>query len=437
MASADFLAELTASDAAAMVKDGDVSAQELVEASLARIRASDGELGAWACVDTERAVAAARLVDEARARGESLGGLAGIPLGVKDVIDVVGLPTKAGFEPFESRIPTRDAAVVAALKREGAIVVGKTVTAQLAFADPPPTVNPWDSSRSPGGSSSGSGVAVATRHVPMALATQTGGSTLRPAAFTGCVGFKPSYGLIPMDGILPLAWSLDHVGVIARTVKDCRLFLCGAGIPPAGTSSAGRHQFRLGVMSAAMSAADDEVRVAAKQALERLREAGAILTEVSVPMSIEVMRAIHLTVMQSEAAAAHLHLFARHAESYEPKMRALVKVGRVIPAALYLHARQLQARARLQLAEVANGVDALVLPTATSLPPPRETTGSSWFQAIFSLSGFPSVSLPFGPTKFGLPNALQLAAATDRDHHLLTVAEWCGQVLGGLPSPVA
>jgi aspartyl-tRNA(Asn)/glutamyl-tRNA(Gln) amidotransferase subunit A len=436
MASADLLAELTASDAATMVRDGDVSAQELVEASVARILASDSELGAWACVDSERAVAAARLVDGARARGESPGALAGIPLGVKDVIDVAGLPTKAGFEPFESRIAIRDAAVVAAVKREGAIVVGKTVTAQLAFADPPPTVNPWDSSRSPGGSSSGSGVAVAARHVPMALATQTGGSTLRPAAFTGCVGFKPSYGLIPMDGILPLAWSLDHVGVITRTVKDCRLFLCGAGIPPASTS-AGRHRIRLGVMSAAMSAADDEVRAALQQALERLQQAGAILTEVSVPMSMEVMRAIHLTIMQSEAAAAHLHLFARHADSYEPKMRALVKVGRVIPAALYLHARRLQARARLQLAEVANGVDALVLPTTTSPPPLRGTTGSSWFQAIFSLSGFPSVSLPFGPTKDGLPNALQLAAATDRDHHLLTVAEWCGQVLGGLPSPVA
>jgi aspartyl-tRNA(Asn)/glutamyl-tRNA(Gln) amidotransferase subunit A len=437
MASADLLAELTASDAAAMVRDGHVSAQELVEASLTRIRASDNEWGAWACVDSERAVTAARFVDRARARGESLGAFAGIPLGVKDVIDVAGLPTKAGFEPFASRTPTEDAAVVAALKREGAIVVGKTVTAQLAFADPPPTVNPWDASRSPGGSSSGSGVAVAARHVPMALATQTGGSTLRPAAFTGCVGFKPTYGLVPMDGILPLAWSLDHVGVIARTVKDCRLFLCSVGVPPAGISSAGRRQVRLGVMSAAMSAADDEVRVAVREALERLQRAGAILTEVTVPMSMEVMRAIHLTVMQSEAAAAHLHLFARHPESYDPKMRALVKVGRVIPAALYLHARRLQARARLQLAEAAKEVDALVLPTATSLPPPRETTGASWFQAIFSLSGFPSVSLPFGLSKDGLPNALQLAAATDRDDHLLTVAEWCGQVLGGLPSPVA
>jgi len=420
-----------------MVRGGDVSAQELVEVSLARILASDGALRAWACVDADRARAAARLLDAARARRESLGALAGIPLGVKDVIDVAGMPTKAGFEPFVSRTPTEDAAVVAALKREGAIVIGKTITAQLAFADPPCTVNPWDSSRSPGGSSSGSGVAVAARHVPMALATQTGGSTLRPAAFTGCVGFKPTYGLVPMDGILPLAWSLDHVGVIARTVKDCRLFLRSAGIPPARTANDGRQQIRLGVFSAAMSAADDEVRTAVQQALDRLQGAGAILTEVSVPMSIEAMRAVHLTVMQSEAAAAHLHLFAQHPESYEPKMRALVKVGRGIPAALYVHARRLQARARLELLAVAIGVDALVLPTTTTMPPPRETTGASWFQAIFSLSGFPSVSLPFGPTTDGLPHALQLAAATGRDHLLLTVAEWCSQTLGELPGPVA
>jgi aspartyl-tRNA(Asn)/glutamyl-tRNA(Gln) amidotransferase subunit A len=229
MAEATALHELTAAQAAELIRIRSVSPVELVEALLERVRSIDGQVRAWERLDGERALAAARAAEKAlRGHPEGIGPLHGVPFGAKDVLDTAGLRTSAGFAPFEKRLPSRDAEAVARLKRAGAILLGKTVTTQFAVMPPSKTRNPWAEDRTPGGSSSGSGAAVAAREVPLALGTQTNGSVLRPAAYNGVVGLKPTYGRVSKRGVFPVAWSLDHVGVLARSVEDCALFLIAA-----------------------------------------------------------------------------------------------------------------------------------------------------------------------------------------------------------------
>ncbi len=432
MASGGSLADLTAAEAVAHIRSRRASSLELVEDLVRNIERSDPELGAWEIVDSDAARAEAQRCDGELRRGEARGALFGVPFGVKDVIDVVGLPTKAGFEPFTNRIPQVDAAVVASMKRNGGIVLGKTVTAQLAYADPPRTLNPWSRDRSPGGSSSGSGAAVAARQVPMALATQTGGSTLRPAAFTGCVGFKPSYGLIDVQGVFPLAWSLDHVGVITRSVEDCRLFLAST---TSRDQSRVRRAPRLGLISDAMAAASSEVRASVDSAIARFVAEGAVLVDVRLEVSLEEMWAIHQVIMQSEAAAAHWHLLPAHRVSYEPRMRSFLELGGAVPAAAYIHAQRLRRRARGTLEAAAKLADALILPTTSTIAPDRESTGDSSLQAIFSLTGLPAITIPIGLSRDGLPLAVQLATGRRNDWTLLDVAQWCSDVMGPLPAP--
>jgi Asp-tRNA(Asn)/Glu-tRNA(Gln) amidotransferase A subunit family amidase len=430
------LTELSAGDAARLIKSRRISSSELVEACLARIQETDQRLKAWEIVNPVEARRTADRRDvQLRDSDAVVGKLHGVPFGVKDVIDVDGFPTKAGFTPFASRRARTDSAVVESLKRAGAVVLGKTATAQFAYADPPDTVNPWSADHTPGGSSSGSAAAVAARQVPIALATQTGGSTLRPAAFTACIGFKPSYGLVETSGVLPLAWSLDHVGMIARSVEDCALFVestVGQSMSASDTGSP-----RLGVLEDATSEASAEVRTSFISAVGRLADAGAVLSKVSLPFSLDEVVDVHGTIMQAEAAAAHWHLFEEHPDDYGPLMRSFIKVGKVLPAGAYIQAQRLRRRVTDAVAAATRGVDALVLATVGSLPPGRETTGDSKFQAIFTLTGFPAITLPTGLSDQGLPLAIQLSAALRHDAALLAVAEWCSQVLGPCPSPAS
>src|SRR5213593_1942099 len=219
------LSALGVVEAAAEIRRGAVSPVALVEACLERIRALDGNVQAWAHVDEKGALAAARERAEEAKRSTVRGPLHGIPVAVKDIFHVAGLPTTAGARPFAHSRPGEDAPSVARLRAAGAIVLGKTHTTQFAYRDPAPTRNPWNLAHTPGGSSAGSAAAVAARMAPLALGSQTVGSVLRPAAYCGVVGFKPSHGRISAAGVVPLAWSLDHVGIFARTVEDCALAL--------------------------------------------------------------------------------------------------------------------------------------------------------------------------------------------------------------------
>src|SRR4029450_4657533 len=217
MPSGDLVA-LGLGEAADLVRSGTVSPVELTEACLARIRAIDGAIGAWAHVGQGAALATAReRLAEAHA-GRLRGPLHGVPVGVKDIVDVAGMPTTGGAKPFAHTRPVADGPAVAGLRAAGAIILGKTVTTEFAYRDPAPTRNPWNQGHTPGGSSAGSAAALAARMAPLAIGSQTVGSVLRPAAYCGVVGFKGTHGLVPVAGVIPLAWSLDHVGVVTRAV---------------------------------------------------------------------------------------------------------------------------------------------------------------------------------------------------------------------------
>src|SRR5213593_4541215 len=230
--------ELGVRAAAAAVRSGEVTAAALVEACLDRIRAVDPAIKAWVHLDETGARAAARAADAAGRPGATLGVLHGVPIGVKDIIDVAGMPTTAGARAFAHTRPTRDATCVARLRAAGAIVLGKTHTTQFAYRDPAPTANPWNPAHTPGGSSSGSAAAVAARTVPVALGTQTIGSNVRPASYCGLVGLKPTLGRISTRGVMALSYTQDHVGLMTRSVEDMALgLLVTAGHDPGDPSS--------------------------------------------------------------------------------------------------------------------------------------------------------------------------------------------------------
>src|SRR5262245_30861250 len=219
------LHDLTAAEAARLIRGREISSVELVEALLARIERLDSGLRSFVTVDAQGARSAAKAADAALQSGRGTGPLHGVPFAAKDIYDADGLPTTAGYAPLATNVAKADAFAVARMKAAGAVLIGKTVTTQFASGDPSPTRNPWRADRTPGGSSSGSGAAVAARLVPIALGTQTGGSILRPAAYNGVVGLKPTYGRVSRRGVVPLSWTLDHAGPIVRTVEDAALAL--------------------------------------------------------------------------------------------------------------------------------------------------------------------------------------------------------------------
>src|SRR5882672_1853455 len=324
MPSADLFA-LGLREAADAVRSGSVSPVELTEACLARIRALDGAIRAWAHLDQDGALATAReRLAEVRA-GKLRGPLHGVPVGVKDIFDVAGMPTTGGAKPFAHTRPVADAAAVARLRAAGAIILGKTVTTEFAYRDPAPTRNPWNQGHTPGGSSAGSAAALAVRMAPLALGSQTVGSVLRPAAYCGVVGFKGTHGLVPVGGVIPLAWSLDHVGVLTRSVADAALamsVLSGQNLDPLPVSTP-----RLALAPELLSRASREVAAHVEAAADAFLRAGATVSKVELPASFRGTHAAGLTVLEVEAAAYHAPWFGKYADDYGPEMRSLVEAG--------------------------------------------------------------------------------------------------------------
>src|SRR6058998_534860 len=319
------LAALGIREVTEAIRAGTVSPVELVDACLARIRALDGDLRAWSHVAGNEALATAReRLAEARA-GTLRGPLHGVPVGVKDIFDVAGMPTTGGAKPFAHTRPGADAAAVARLRAAGAIILGKTVTTEFAYRDPAPTRNPWNHGHTPGGSSAGSAAAVAARMVPLALGSQTVGSVLRPAAYCGVVGFKGTHGLVPVQGVIPLAWSLDHVGVLARSVTDAALamsVLAGRSVEPLPVSTP-----RLALAPALLRRATPELAAHIESVADALSRAGATVSKIELPSSFRDLSAAGLRVLEAEAAAYHEPRFVKHADEYSPEMRSLVEAG--------------------------------------------------------------------------------------------------------------
>lgn len=446
------LHDLSAAEAARLIRARDLSPVALTEALLARIERSQPALVAFVTVDAAGALAAARAAEAALddpARIGSVGPLHGVPFAAKDIFDAAGLPTSAGYRPLAGRPVAADAFSVARLKAAGAILLGKTVTTQFASSDPSPSVNPWRSDRTPAGSSSGSGVAVAARLLPFALATQTGGSILRPAAYNGAVGLKATYGRVSRQGVVPLAWSLDHAGLIARSVEDAALALGAmAGHDPRDPHSldaavpdyrsalrAPLDRPRLGVLTDFLDRSEPAVRTHVEAVASRAAAAGADIRELRLPCDIDLVLAVHAVTMQAEATAVHATWLARDRSEYSPRIRATAMLGQVVPAWAYPHAQRLRRRIRAQVGPLLDGVDALLLPTASNLPPTPETTGDPSFQAPWSLLGLPSISLPTGLSDDGLPFATQLVGRALDEATLLRAAQWVERLVGFTARP--
>lgn len=415
------------------IRAGTLSPVALVEACLARIRASDEALQAWVHVDADGARAqAAERADDAR-RGVVRGPLHGIPVGIKDIFDVAGMPTRAGAAAWAHTMPDRDAVSVQMLRAKGAIILGKTHTTQFAFRDPAPTVNPWNREHTPGGSSSGSAAAVAARMVPVALGSQTVGSVLRPAAYCGVVGYKGPHGRISTEGVIPLAWSLDHVGVFARSVADVRLVLEVYGIDaeiPAGRPA------RLALATDLLARAEPDVADNVRAVARAFAAAGAQVQEITLPPSFGEIHAAGQLILEAEAAAYHEPSFGKHAAEYGEGIRTLVQTGLTRGAPAYVRADRARRRFADDTARALAPYDALLSPTAPALPPRGLAwTGDASLCAPWSSTGFPALTLPTGLAASGLPHAVQLVGVPSRAAALLHVGAWCEGVLAFESAP--
>jgi Asp-tRNA(Asn)/Glu-tRNA(Gln) amidotransferase A subunit family amidase len=412
------------------------SSADAVERSLALIEALDGELAAWVEVDVDGARAAAK---------EAIAGpLAGVTVGIKDIIDVAGLPTRLGAGDFAHYRPARDATSVARLRGAGAIILGKTHTTEFAFLDPAPTRNPWNLLHTPGGSSSGSAAAVGSGMAPLALGTQTIGSVIRPAAYCGIVGLKPTFGLISYAGANALAPSFDHVGVLCRSVDDAALALSVlAGHDAADPKSIdapvedylgalGRTPApRIGIVRAYYRAeCGDDVSRHLEAVAERLSAAGATVVDAPMPADAAGFRAAGEAVMRFEAAQVHRERYAQHKDGYRQGIRNLVEAGLATSETEYEASRKAVRELRAGLIRDLQGFDAFLLPCApTTAPASIETTGQGIFCAPASFAGLPAISLPSGLNAAGMPYAVQLIAGPLAEARLLAAAAWIERVL--------
>jgi Asp-tRNA(Asn)/Glu-tRNA(Gln) amidotransferase A subunit family amidase len=440
MAASDLvdITSLTASQALAALREGRATAEELVRGCLARIQADEPRVQAWACVDEARALEQARNVDRVRREGHAMGPLHGLPVGVKDIIDTADLPTEDGTVLHAGRRPQHDAAVVERLRSAGAVILGKTVTTELATYAPGKTRNPLDPAHTPGGSSSGSAAAVAAHMVPLAVGTQTNGSVIRPAAFCGVYGYKPSFGLVPRHGILEQSRPLDQVGFMARTVEDLALLadpLIGhdARDPDSRILSPLRLR-EIALQEPPMpplfaftktpnwAEAEEQTRLA-------FDEVAQALAERSIPFSVpEVFRDAwqwHATVMEADIARNFHDLFERGRDRLSDSLRGQIERGRRVTAVDYNNALARIDAVASSFDEVFDRCDALLTAAAPG-PAPRglDTTGSPAFCTLWTFAGMPAVTLPLLRADNGLPMGIQLVGRRGDDARLLRTARW-------------
>ncbi|HEX3313807.1 MAG TPA: amidase [Gemmataceae bacterium] len=416
----------TLHESAAALRRHETSTVDLVHQCLAQIDRYEPRVHAWVSIDRDGALRQAETCDRELAAGQDRGPLHGMPLGVKDIIDVADWPTAAGSRRWAQSIAREDAAVVRNLRAAGAIFLGKTVTTAFASFDPPITRNPWNLERTPGGSSSGSAAALATGMCLGALGSQTGGSITRPASYCGVCGMKPTFGTAPLAGIVPLAASLDHPGPLARCVRDLRLLLepivefrlfPDALVP--------EHPLRLGrALGLFERDADASVRTAMEEILPRLRRQGIEIVDVTLPASFEEVGSRHRTVMAVEAATWHRERFARHPDDYPPHIRRLIEEGLSIPATRYAACKIHQQELSREMDRVLGVQEMFLLtPAATSPAPAADSTGNPAFNSPWSYTGLPTVSMPTGQFVAGLPLAIQLVGPRFEDSKLLAAAE--------------
>jgi Asp-tRNA(Asn)/Glu-tRNA(Gln) amidotransferase A subunit family amidase len=432
-------------EAAQAIRRGDISSEELTHALLERIAVRENAVEAFQWIDPARALELARRADERLRSGEAVGSLNGIPVGVKDIIDTQGIPTTLGSSIFAGRVPDRSAAVIQRIEAAGAFVLGKTVTSEFAFFTPGKTLNPWNPAHTPGGSSSGSAAAVAAGFVPAAIGTQTNGSVIRPAAFCGIVGYKPTAGLIPRTGIHPFSDSLDQVGVFGRSVPDVALMaavltrawddrpvaLPGNAVISGEAAAAPRLPRLAAVRSPVWSQADVHAQGHLVEMVKRLSAAGAEVVERELPPAFEDAHRLLRTIMFGEAARVFEGLQRRCRERLSPPLNQLVDEGRRIPESAIAKALERRNDLVRALDEFMQGLDGVVTPPTTGEAPADLTwTGDPTFCTIWSLCGVPAVTVPTGSGPRDLPLGLQIVGPRLADDRTLSVARWCDERVG-------
>jgi Asp-tRNA(Asn)/Glu-tRNA(Gln) amidotransferase A subunit family amidase len=404
------------------------TAEAVVRACLDRIAAREGVVQAFASIDPELALAQARALDRGRIRGA----LHGVPIGIKDVLDTADLPTEMGSPVYRGHRPVRDAACVALLRAAGAIILGKTVTAEFAGMTPGATANPHNFAHTPGGSSSGSAAAVADMMLPAALGTQTGGSVLRPASYCGVLGSKPTYNAFNRAGLKFAAESLDTIGVIARSIEDLELItgvLLGgnttAAIPIVEAPSIGLCRTPL------WDTAQPETKHAVEDAAARLAGAGARLRDVALPGEFAGLRtAARETINNYERSKSMAAEWASDRERISERLRRSIELGLKMPYADYLSALQLGENCRARLDGVFDGLDVLLTPCVNGeAPAGLDSTGDPSFQAIWTILHVPTMTLPTHRGPSGLPVGIQLIARRHDDPRLFACARWVWQRL--------
>jgi Asp-tRNA(Asn)/Glu-tRNA(Gln) amidotransferase A subunit family amidase len=433
----DQLHALSASEAAGLIREGKITSVELVQACLARIREVEPSVQAWTFLDPEYVLAQARAADEFRLSGAAVGGLHGVPVGLKDIIDTSDMPTENGSVLHAGRTPSWDASVVSRLRAAGAVLMGKTVTTEFATRTPGKTRNPHNPAHTPGGSSSGSAAAVAAAMVPLALGSQTGGSVIRPASYCGVYGLKPTHGLIPRYGMRQLSRFLDHVGIFARSLEDLALLLEHlAGHDERDPDSRPRPRVPYRALAAEEPPVTpmlafvktprwDQVATDAQEAFGELvahlgdRAEEVELFEGEAPEW-------HRTIMDAEMAVNFAREWERGRDRLSAPLRARIEHGHRVSARDYLDAQA-------EVAQLVSGYtelfeqryDAILTPAAFGTAPAGlESTGDPGCNMLWTLTGMPAVTVPLMTGANGLPLGVQLVGPRHGDARLLRTARW-------------
>jgi len=429
---------LSAVQALAALREGRMSAEDLVRGCLARIQHDEPRVQAWAFIDEQRALEQARNVDRVRREGHATGPLHGLPVGVKDVIDTADMPTEDGTVLHAGRRPEYDATVVERLRSAGAIILGKTVATELATASPGKTRNPRNPQHTPGGSSSGSAAAVAAHMVPAAIGTQTNGSVIRPAAYCGVYGYKPSFGLVPRQGILKQSRPLDQVGFFARTLEDLAIVaepLMGYDDGDPDTRPMARPRLcevalqepPLAPMFAFTKTPNwDDTEEQTRLAFDEVAQAlGAQCMSFNVPAVFGEAWSWHRTIMEADIARNYEADYERGREQMSASLREQIERGRQVRAIDYNNAVDRIRATCTAFDEIFERCDA-ILTAATAGPAPHglESTGSPAFCTLWTFAGMPAVTLPLLHAENGLPMGIQLVGRRGDDARLLRTARW-------------
>lgn len=436
-------ASMTASEAARRIRDGELTPQELVQSCLDRIATIEDTIGAWAHLDPEHALAQADAADQHRRQGGTLGPLHGIPVGVKDIIDTADYPTECGTPLYSGRTPSADATLVACLREAGAIILGKTVTTELAVYSPGKTTNPHDASRTPGGSSSGSAAAVASFMAPLAIGSQTNGSVIRPAAFCGVYGYKPTHGLISRHGVLKQSGPLDTIGVMARNLEDLALvaepLMAYDGRDPDMRPAT---RPRISEIMAQEPPVDprlafvrtpvwDQTEETTKDAFRELVEhVGGHIDLLELPTAFNDAHEDQRRIMEADLAKSFAKEYAEGKDKLSGILCQMIERGQKVLATEYNTAVERVSLLNAMLDSIFEDYDAILTPSAAGeAPVGLETTGSPAFCTIWTLCGVPAITMPILQGPNGMPLGAQLVSHRRDDARLFRTARW---LLGNL-----